>query len=289
MLGGGDGPVKHPPVFILGAPRCGSTLLYQLMLDYFDFGYISNIHCKFHGAPSIAERVFRPSRRRRPSSFQSDHGRVSGWSSPSECGDYWYRFFPRSPQYATLKSVSPDCVPDLRRSMRAIGSAMQKPVIFKNLPCSLRLGPITAALPESAFIVVQRDRLETAHSILEARFNLYGNYDDWFSVEPPEYESLKRGPVHEQVAVQVQSIHRLIEEARGGSPECFFDVEYEDICRDTHGALEKCRVFLEGHGIAPARTGQVPPTFEIIRPAPIDEKIYADLKGYFERETGGEA
>lgn len=285
IIGRGNKPLACPPVFILGAPRCGSTLLYQLMLDCFDLGYISNLHCKFHGAPSIAERIFRPSRGRRPSTFESDHGRISGWGSPSECGDYWYRFFPRTPQYATLESVSRDCVPNLRRSMRAMGAAMGKPLIFKNLPCSLRLGPIMKALPESVFIVVQRDRLENAHSILEARMNLFGNYDEWFSVEPPEYDSLKSRPVHEQVAVQVQSIHRLIDEARGTASGRFLDVEYEDICTDTREALDRCGAFLKSHGIVAERTGQVPKSFEIIRPVPIDEQIYENLKTQFDRKS----
>jgi len=282
LLARGKNRLDFPPVFILGAPRCGSTLLYQLMLDCYDFGYISNLHCKFHGAPSLAERLFRPSRQRKPSSFESDHGRVSGWGSPSECGDYWYRFFPRSPQYAPLKDVSPGSVRDLRKSMVAMGAAMRKPLVFKNLPCSLRLGPIMKALPESAFIVVQRDKLETAHSILEARFNLYGNYDGWFSVEPPGYDTLVKKPVYEQAAVQVQSIHRLIEEARGTAPERFLDIEYEDICHDTHEALGRVSIFLEGQGIAVARTGQVPESFEVIRPVPIDEKIYEGLKRHFD-------
>jgi len=283
LLGMRERRLRHPPAFILGAPRCGSTLLYQLMLDYFDMGYISNLHCKFYGAPSLAERLFRPSRRRKPSSFESDHGRVAGWSSPSECGDYWYRFFRRTPQYVTLNDIAPGSVRNLRRSMRAIGDAMGKPLLFKNLPCSLRLGPIMKALPESAFIVVQRDRLETAHSILEARRKLFGTYDAWFSVEPPEIESLRDKPAHEQVAMQVQSVYRLIEEGRAGAPERFLEIDYEDVCRDTHAALAGVAGFLESRGIKMSRRGEVPKSFETRRRGHVETKIYRDLKEYFER------
>lgn len=287
LLGRRETPLRHPPVFILGAPRCGSTLLYQLMLDYFDLGYISNLHCKLYGAPSLAELLFRPSRRRGPSSFKSEHGQVKGWSSPSECGDYWYRFFRRTPQYVTLSDITPGSVLNLRRSMRAMGVAMGKPLLFKNLPCSLRLGPIMKALPESAFVVVQRDRLETGQSILEARKSLFGNYGGWFSVEPPEIESLRGRPAHEQVAAQIQSVYRLISEARDRAPERFLDVDYGDICRDTHAALVMVAGFLKGHGIKMARRGDVPKSFETRRRAPGENKIFSDLKEYFDRMPAG--
>jgi hypothetical protein len=94
--------------------------------------------------------------------------------------------------------------------------------------------------------------------------------------------------VHEQAAVQVTSIHRLIEEARGHSPELFLDVDYEDMCNDTHGALDRCGAFLKERGITAPRTGQVPESFEIIRPVPIDAEIYAKLVSYFERGGGGD-
>ena len=45
--------LPYPPVFILGAPRSGSTLLMQVISDSLDVGYLNNFHCKFYGAPSI--------------------------------------------------------------------------------------------------------------------------------------------------------------------------------------------------------------------------------------------
>ncbi|MFQ5425907.1 MAG: hypothetical protein ACE5EV_02380, partial [Gaiellales bacterium] len=48
---------RSPAILIVGAPRCGSTLLYQLVARRFDVTYLSNLHCAFFGAPSIVERV----------------------------------------------------------------------------------------------------------------------------------------------------------------------------------------------------------------------------------------
>ena len=39
---GDEGIKKYPPVFIIGAPRCGSTLLYKVLTEQFKFSYFSN-------------------------------------------------------------------------------------------------------------------------------------------------------------------------------------------------------------------------------------------------------
>ncbi len=280
VLGRGDGPLQHAPVFVLGAPRCGSTLLYQVMLDYFDLGYLSNLHCKLFGAPSLVERALRPRAWRRATTYDSAHGYVSGLTSPSECGDYWYRFFRRSPQYVPLSEAGAGSLESLRRSFRAVCAAMGRPIIFKNLVCALRLEPIQKALPESVFIVVGRSWLDTAHSILEARMKLYGDYGGWFSVEPPGFDSLKRLPAHEQVVEQIREVHALIDRGRARAPGRFLDVDYESFCENTHAVLERVRAFHEGLGVPLARTGNVPPSFEAKRSIRIDRRLYADLEAY---------
>jgi len=36
--------LAHSPLFIVGPPRCGSTLLYQVLTEAFDLAYVSNVH-----------------------------------------------------------------------------------------------------------------------------------------------------------------------------------------------------------------------------------------------------
>ena len=48
----------YPPIFIIGAPRSGSTLLLQAIIEVFDLGYISNCHCNWYGAPALAGSSF---------------------------------------------------------------------------------------------------------------------------------------------------------------------------------------------------------------------------------------
>jgi hypothetical protein len=46
-------PLRHPPIFFLGAPRSGSTLAVQVVTDALDVGYISNRHCQFCSAVRV--------------------------------------------------------------------------------------------------------------------------------------------------------------------------------------------------------------------------------------------
>ena len=43
------------PLFIIGPPRSGSTLLYQYLARYFDISYFNNYHHKNYMCPSFAE------------------------------------------------------------------------------------------------------------------------------------------------------------------------------------------------------------------------------------------
>lgn len=100
-----DQPLPHPPIFFVGAPRSGSTLMIQVITDTFDLGYISNRHCQWYGAPALAERLFRPLRDKPGSDYRSEQGATKGEYAPAECGQWWYRFFRQSPPYVTLQDV----------------------------------------------------------------------------------------------------------------------------------------------------------------------------------------
>src|SRR5439155_14834089 len=80
-----DEPLRHPPIFIVGPPRTGSTLLYQLVAARFDVGYLSNRHCRLYGAPS---RVERRHETEATLELTSRYGRTTSPNAPSECAEY---------------------------------------------------------------------------------------------------------------------------------------------------------------------------------------------------------
>lgn len=243
-------PILHPPIFILGAPRSGSTLLYQRMIDAFGFGYLSNLHCALWGAPHrITESLATPRLERRPD-YNSRFGATEGWDGPSECGDFWYRFFSRRPHYVSAGALGEVQRAWLRESVARLLATSSEPFLFKNLYCSLRLAPLREALPEALFVVVRRALADNAKSILAVRQAMYGNFRHWWSMEPPGIGLLRGLAVHEQVVEQVVGVnHAIDEERKRFDGERFFDVSYEELCADPYASLKGIERFLRNFSL----------------------------------------
>jgi LPS sulfotransferase NodH len=276
--GSAESPLPQPPVFIVGPPRTGSTLLYQLVVGCFDVGYLSNRHCRLYGAPSLVERTRHPDP---PSVLESRYGRTSGHDAPSECGEYWYRFFRRSPQYVPRGEADPEKLRRLRASVRALGKAAGRPLVFKNLICALRLGPISEALPEAVFVRIRRDVLATAVSLLAGRKALFGDYGHWWSSEPPGIDRLRTLPPHEQVVEQIAAVEELIDQARAeAGPERFCELTYETLCEDPAAALATIAALAERNGFRLTPRRPAPSSLEQAEPQPIDDDLQDQLAAH---------
>jgi hypothetical protein len=283
---GGETPLRHPPLLVVGAPRSGSTLLYQLLVERFDVGYLSNLHCRLFGAPSFVERLARGRLTPGGGTYSSVHGRTSGGRAPSECGEYWYRFFRKSPQYTPVAEADPARLRRLRAAVRALGNAAGRPLVFKNLVCSLRLGPIGNALPEAVFVFIRRDLVDNAHSLLASRLRIHGDYASWWSVEPPAVERLSGLPPHEQVVEQVRAVEAVIEADREYlGRERFLELRYEDVCDDARGAMQAVASFAAARGVPLVPRREVPERFERRTPAEIDDGLRAALVEYVRRTS----
>lgn len=285
-------PLRHPPVFFLGAPRSGSTLAVQVLTDALDFGYISNFHCRCFGAPAIAERLFHPTANRAQSDYSSSQGVTRGLHAPAECGEWWYRFFRRTPPYMELEEVNPRKMRDFRRSIVALTNAFDRPILFKNLYASLRIQAIAHYLPESLFIVMRRDEVDNGHSLLESRYRRSGIYEAWFSVEPPEADKLKTLPAHEQVIEQIRHIHASINadlKKAGVSFARCFSLDYESLCADPCAVVDAVQGFLVGNGVrVEKRKHALPAWFNRSREVRIERALYAAMVSYARREPGPE-
>lgn len=222
----------HRPLFIVGAPRSGSTLLYQLLTAAFDVGYLTNRHCKWYRAPVFVERWRATPFGTIETDFESEHGMTTGSHAPSECGAYWYRFLPRRPHTLSTADVGRAEVAAMRRAIAALTDSVAKPLVFKNLILSLRIPVLADVLPEALFLVIHRDTADTALSILRARQKIFGRIDRWFSLRPTGQEpnEAPEDP-HRQAVEQVFGTYAEIDRARRVvGTKRFIDVNYEQVC-----------------------------------------------------------
>jgi len=280
---GGDAefPVL-PPLFLVGLPRTGTTLLMQLLVQIYRTTYPDNVVARFWGAPHLGVVVSRSLRRQfgfqQDHTFRSDYGVVQDLFGPHEFGYFWKKWFPFGDTHdlnqAQLGRVNTRGLLRMLGLMEQFGRA---PLVFKTVPLSFSIPFLAALLPKARFIWVDRDPLFVGQSILEARQERYGTIEQWWSIRPREYGQL-RGfcPVH-QVAGQVHYTRRGIERALGqvGSRR-WIRISYEDMCRDCSGALEQCESLMEG--MLEPRGTEVPPSFSCRNEVRISPPTFQELE-----------
>ena len=278
-----DKPLAHPPIFFLGAPRSGTTLAMQVITDVFDIGYISNFHCNFFGAPALAEIVFRPIEGRPRSSYSSVHGKTAAPHDPSECGEWWYRFFRRFPRYVDLAGANDRKMSRFRGSVGSLIQAFGKPILFKNPHAALRIQPIVKYVPEALFIIVERDELDNAHSLLEVRKKVYGSYERWWSMEPPAIKELEKLPAHQQVVEQIRNIYSTIRsdlDIAGVDPSACFTLKYEQLCNDPEKEMLRLDQFFRVNKCEIRRLHLPPEPFARRNEIRIDPELFESMKRY---------
>lgn len=283
---------RRPPVFVLGPPRSGTTLLYQLLVEAFDVGYITNLHCYVFGAPALLERVLAPSSRlsRRPT-FDSRFGKTPHLASPAECGEYWYQFFPRNP----VRWENQRCLPDkqkkaLAASVARLTMAFDRSLVFKNVMFALRINVLAKLFDGIRFIVLRRDLLANAHSLLKARKTITGSYSKWWSVPVPGLPEITSRPPHEQVVEQIRGVQDLVRNAeeRWGESS-FLTIDYESLCADVDRELSRVHTFFDEMDLPPRRrdSDRIPDSLEISSPdttgVNIAPNLFESLKDYVPR------
>ncbi len=277
----------HCPVFVIGAPRSGSTLITQVITDAFSIGYLSNGHCRFFGAPILADMFLHPLHSKKPSDYTSEYGNTKQLYAPAECGEFWYRFFRRTPAHVRLCDVDKHKMAHFRRTVLALMQIHNKPALFKNLYATLRILPISTYLPEALFIITQRDEVDNAHSILQARLKQFGDYRVWWSVPPPNVEILKKLPPEQQAVEQIRQLNTLVESniCEGGlNTGRFLTIDYNEFCDNVHGQLKRIDLFFQRHGMEIKRLYRVPPIFKRVRKVSIDPELFQKLVSYSENK-----
>lgn len=280
-----DANRKLSPIFVIGPPRSGSTLLTQVLVDAFDCSYLTNQHCRWFGAPALAERMLKPLDSKIPSTYQSQHGRTEQPSDPAECGAWWYRFFRRDPAYVTLNDVKRQKMRAFVRSIQTLETQMRRPLVFKNLYASLRIEPIAHYIPNALFVVLERDPVDNAQSILKGRKDALGSYEPWWSVPPPNVDQLKNLSPVQQSVEQIRSVHSLINRdiQRLGLESQIIRVNYEAFCQDSHSTLERIKNFAQEKGVILEPRFEVPERFPISNSQKIPDSMYQELLNYTEQ------
>jgi len=279
-----------PTMFIVGAPRTGSTLLYQAITNRFRLCYVNNLmaHCP-RGLISLAHFSKLIYGDRAHGHFSSVHGKTRGAIGPNECGEFWYRWFPREEVHTPKHTLSPEDLAACRSAIQGIASCYREPIVFKNVYCSLRLGPISEMLPEAFILWCKRDPVMSAQSMIFARRRINGNPYEWLSVKPREYRTIESQHYCEQVVAQAFFIERQIQrDIRKYFPESHVKiVQYERFCGDTLATLAEIAEWLRSENVTVRVRNSVPARFPVSRRLSLSAEEADRVLSAVERYFGG--
>lgn len=250
--------------FIVGAPRSGTTLLYEAMASACDHAYIPNVMNLWYGAPLLAMRMERRWVRPRNWGFQSLHGHVHGWLAPSEHAGLWRVHFPwaRSDSHRVeFTEISAGARARLRAILRAMTAIAERPLLVKCLYLSMCIPALAELLPKARFIHVQRQRLHAAQSLLHLR-RARGGGSRWLSVRPPGYRAQLNTSLPEQVAWQIHQCEVIVSRDLSALPSArSFCLDYEEFCARPRQVVASMTQAL-GLGAAFVQLDRLPNSFE---------------------------
>ncbi|RMH65299.1 MAG: sulfotransferase [Calditrichaeota bacterium] len=209
------GQTFPPPVFIIGAPRSGSTILYQALTNYLKVAYADNLCRAFYRDFSLGFRLSRLLYGDAAHNcYRSRFGdtRACGGHAPCECGPFWRRFLPDDHHYIPAREVDRYLKSGLKEAMEALFRQTPYPFIIKNLVLSMRLHLVHRFWPEARLIWVRREPENIVHSIMKARHSLRVPPHQWWSVKPAQYKQWLDRPEMEMVCHQVWAMEEHMEE-----------------------------------------------------------------------------
>lgn len=257
---GNDTP-KHQAVFILGAPRTGSTFLYQLVTNLCQVTYLDNLTHLYYRTPLLGlHKSYKRYANTPHNNYSSVAGATNrqGMHAPSECGPFWHNWVNPSICYVDDKELNSIDLESFKKTINAALNRYAKPLVFKNLNVAQRLHLLKATVPESKFIVIKRDPLFTAQSIYRIRQQLGIPDMDWWSVKPRNYKDLAGLEVIPRIVQQVHAIENQIDSdlAQLFNPEQIYRVTYTNVCTDPVGTCDRIRTFM---GNTEPRKNALPP------------------------------
>ena len=225
-----------PLVAIVGPPRVGSTLMYQCLTSCYETFYFDNIQHALLRYPYLGFLCSNllPRRTGEKEGFRSDHGFSSGFRSVSEANFFWPRWLDMS-----MEQKEPQPYPKrVRHIFRVLNRIQQRtgvPMVTSYNAHTFYLEQLQQLFEKVVFVVMSRDLVDNAVSLLRARRKLSRQEGEWWSIKPrrcSELASQGESP-HEQIRCQILESYRVIARSRKNlDADLFVDVSYEELCSD---------------------------------------------------------
>ena len=217
----------YPPLFIVGAPRSGTTIVLQHLLNNYCFSYIPNISNKHFFAPLhyLSKSYIKCAY---INNFNSNYGVIEGDMSPSDGWNIFNRFF----YVYKDKIVRSRDLTLLARIVATIEYRFSLPFINKNNANSNRIKHLSVLFPDAMFLYVERDITPTVSSLLKARREHNISRRKWWGISPVGFAKRNFDSELERCVVQTYCVNKSIVNALSGlGDKRVISIKFEEFIR----------------------------------------------------------
>ncbi len=243
----GNTSPAQPCIFIIGAPRTGSTILYQLVTNIYDLLYIDNLVNLARQNPYFGFWLSKKLFHYKPhESYSSNFGDTTreGLHAPCE-GLFWYKWLPKDRHYTEPSDLDHKQMKDFRQTVNAIINRFNKPLIIKNLSFSLRLKLLKELFPEAKYIIIHRSPLFTSQSLWIAKKKNHVPDRQVWGILPRQFQHLEKLNSYEQIVKQIYLIEQQIyHDIRMFPEDNVMHINYEDLIPDPEKVINRIARFI---------------------------------------------
>jgi hypothetical protein len=179
----------YDSVFVVGAPRSGTTIFSQFLFSHFDLGYVSNLMACFWGAPVtgalLSEKLLVG---RKTLSTISDFGSTPNINDSHEFGRFWRNMLGYSGMQQKIAVDSRE-LRSLAEKLDSVSKVFRRSVGYKVFQLGWHILEFQELRPDTKWIWIERSVEANAMSILHLREKLHNDRTVWASARPLSAES----------------------------------------------------------------------------------------------------
>ena len=279
-VAGGDPAGAEAAVLVVGGPRSGTTVVSQVLAKHLNVSFTSNWTGLFPRSPIAAGRLVKRWQRepRVRGGTRNFFGSVSGMGGPNDAFGVWDRWF--GGVRGKPEPLAAEAAAEMRAFVRAWNQAFGRPLLNKNNRNAMAIEALAEALPGAVFVVVERDPVFVAQSLLESRAMVQGDADAGWGLLARDADPADPEGAVQAVCDQVREFQREINAQAGRiDPARVVRVRYEVFCRDPDATLAEVAAACPAAG--PVKG--TPPTLRTTDRRRVSHAAFAGI----ERRLGG--
>ena len=230
---------NQPLILIVGPPRSGTTLIYQVLAHCLEVSYASNLMGLFPRSPLTATRLFGRFVSPRPvADFRSYFGQSSRLSGPHDGFFIWNRWLGED-RYAPKGQLTASEREKMREFFARWATEIPTPFLNKNNRNTNCIDLLAKELPSARFLIVRRNPAAIVRSLIRAREQVQGDRRAPWGLLSSAENDHQLGYV-DDVCHQVTQIEkRLDEQLRAIATSKIIEVTYEDFCHNPKALLDR--------------------------------------------------